>query len=171
MRRWVNSSIATKATYHSWAAMKRRCYNSRDKDFQSYGGRGISVCERWRENYDAFYEDMGPRPQGMTLERTDTNKPYGPANCIWGSREDQSNNRRNNRLAAGQTAAQIARKSGRTRQSVLYRMNHGLPPDGKMRAREAEHGTVSRYSSAKHKCRCAACREAWRDYQAKRWNR
>jgi hypothetical protein len=169
MRKWRHSSCETASTYASWAAMKRRCYNSDDKAYGSYGARGITVCDRWRDDYDAFVDDMGLRPAGLTLERENTDGNYEPSNCCWTTRKAQSNNRRNNRRAHGRTAAQIAESTGRTRQSVLYRMNMGMSLKDPMRAIEAEHGTVSRYTSAKHKCRCEACRTAWREYhQAKR---
>lgn len=166
--RWRNSSVETKTTYQSWANMRSRCYRKTYRDYTNYGGRGIIVCPRWRDDYDAFYDDMGPRPNGMTLERMDVDGNYDAFNCVWATRQAQANNRRNNRRYGGRTAAQIAGDSGRTRQSVLYRMNSGLPADGQMRAIEAEHGTVSRYSSAKHKCRCQTCTEAWRVYNRKR---
>lgn len=162
-RRWLNSSTKTATTYASWAAMKRRCYNPADQDYAIYGGRGITVCDRWLDNYDAFVEDMGLKPAGMTLERKDTDGHYGPDNCVWATRIQQSNNRRDNR-----GAAKIGREIGRSRQSILYRMNHGLDPRAANRPDEAAHGTISRYTSAKHKCRCGACREAWRLYHENR---
>lgn len=163
MRRWKNPTTETASTYASWAAMKRRCYNPVDADFPNYGGRGITVCDRWREDYDAFVEDMGLKPKGLTLDRVDTNGDYSPSNCRWASRSEQSSNRRNAR-----GASLIAAQVGRTRQSILYRMNNGLDLKSGYRAVEAEHGTISRYTSVKHKCRCMACREAWRVYSARK---
>lgn len=165
-RRWRNKYMDTRPTYNSWVAMKRRCYNSEDADFLNYGGRGIIVCERWRDDYDAFVDDMGLKPENLTLERKDTNGNYEPGNCIWATRQTQSNNRRNNRIVEGDTAARQARRVGMTRQAMLYRANNGISVNSPKRPAEAEHGTTSRYTSAKHNCRCAACREAWRIYNA-----
>lgn len=159
--RWKNPSTQNKGTYASWKAMLRRCANSEDKDFARYGGRGISVCDRWLDDYDAFVEDMGFKPSGLTIERIDTEGNYFPSNCRWATRREQSNNTRNCRGAAS-----AGRKYGITRQAALYRLDHGIPLDDTKRPDEAQHGTTSRYTSAKHKCRCGACREAWRVYNA-----
>ena len=166
MRRWQNPTTETASTYASWAAMKRRCANPLDKDYANYGGRGISVCARWLGDYDAFVRDMGLRPPGLTLERRKVDEGYSPENCFWATRSEQSANRRDAR-----GASRIAHRTGRSRQSVLYRMNTGLDPNAPMRAIEAEHGTISRYTSAKHQCRCGACREAWRVYNSNKKRR
>jgi hypothetical protein len=163
-RRWKNPSTLSKGTYASWAAMNRRCYNSADKDFVNYGGRGITVCDRWRNDYDAFVEDMGFKPEKLTIERIETSGNYEPGNCHWATRVTQANNRRGNRLLAGSTVATQARRVGMTRQAMLYRADKGIPPDQVKRPDEAQHGTISRYTSQKHNCRCAECREAWRLY-------
>lgn len=84
--------------YHTWVNMIARCYHPDRPDYPYYGGRGIQVCERWRESPENFIVDMSPRPPNTTLERTDVNGNYGPDICIWATRKAQARNRRNNVL-------------------------------------------------------------------------
>lgn len=83
------------AEYVAWAAMIQRCHNPHDKRYRLYGARGISVCEAWRGSFDAFLEDVGPRPgHGYSLERKENAAGYAPGNVIWATRRAQNRNTR-----------------------------------------------------------------------------
>ncbi len=80
-------------TYRSWHAMHQRCSNKNDDRYENYGGRGIKVCERWG-SFENFLADMGERPAGLSLHRTDNDGNYEPGNCKWATSKEQASNRR-----------------------------------------------------------------------------
>jgi hypothetical protein len=79
-------------TYITWCNMKQRCLNANRPDYKYYGGRGIKVCDRWLK-FKNFYEDMGERPIGMSLDRIENSDGYTKENCKWSSPTEQNNNK------------------------------------------------------------------------------
>ena len=116
-------------TYLAWNRMHRRCKDPRVIDYEHYGGRGIVVCERWHK-FENFLEDMGERPDGLTLERVNNDGNYEISNCRWATRMEQANNTRRNHIVDtphGQiTVAQIARMIGVTGSCIRRRIKRGL---------------------------------------------
>lgn len=114
-----------KREYRTWKDMRSRCNNPNNKDFSNYGGRGISVCERWND-FSAFLLDMGCRPEGMTIDRIDVDGNYEPKNCRWATQKTQANNKRNNRiLDNGKTLSQNCEESGLGHSKIQYRLRAG----------------------------------------------
>lgn len=101
-------------TYISYHAMLQRCYNPKQKSFSNYGGRGIAVCERWKESYECFLLDMGERPKKASLERRNVDGNYEPENCCWADVVQQNNNMRSTKRYSfngrSMTIAQWARE-------------------------------------------------------------
>lgn len=112
--------------YRAWCKMKERCYNQRNNQYPNYGGRGIRVCDRWRDSFAAFLEDMGRKPsKSHSMDRIDSDGDYGPDNCRWADHITQQNNRRNNRLFE---------IDGRTQSLTVWCREYGVP-FGRVRSR------------------------------------
>jgi hypothetical protein len=141
------------AEYKSWLSMLHRCYRIDDKKFYLYGGRGITVCERWQDFLN-FAEDMGPRPAKCSLDRIDSNGNYEPGNCRWADIFTQNRNKRTNVrvVYAGKEMAlsEAARAAGLKPATVHNRRFNGWPewawfyPEGTRRANLPEYGKASR---------------------------
>lgn len=120
------SGTKIQAIYHQ---MKQRCFNPNNAAFKYYGERGITVCDRWKNSIEFFVQDMGHPPQGMTLDRIDTNKSYSPENCRWATRAQQMSNRRCNRFiefnGKRQTAMEWSKDTGIPHQTIYQRIDLG----------------------------------------------
>lgn len=117
--------------YAIWCGMKQRCGNPKSKFYSCYGGRGIKVCEKWLDSFEAFISDMGFPPRNHTIDRINNNGNYEPTNCRWASRSDQQSNRRVNRLLTfegrTQTATQWADELSLPRQTIFNRISQNWP--------------------------------------------
>lgn len=80
--------------HRAWASMRDRCRRPKSRIYKYYGGRGIVICQRWLDSFEAFLADMGPCPAGYTIERKEVNGNYEPGNCCWIPKAEQSKNRR-----------------------------------------------------------------------------
>jgi len=118
-------------TYSSWQAMKTRCSNIFSKDYAAYGARGIVYCERW-ESFENFFEDMGTRPDGTTIDRyPDRYGDYEPGNCRWATLEEQAENKDQTILyvqhdGREMTLKAACRMEGIEYMTARYRLFHGL---------------------------------------------
>lgn len=116
--------------YKVWDTMKQRCNNPKREGYENYGGRGISVCGRWKDSFEMFYADMGPRPgDKYSIERIDVNANYEPSNCCWATASQQAQNRRKARRLTFQgltlSAHQWSLKMGYSRDRVGDRVRNG----------------------------------------------
>jgi len=122
--------------YGLWLQMKNRCYNPRTAAYKHYGGRGISVCDKWLD-FECFKEDVGERANGMTLDRIDNDGNYCPENCKWATRREQSRNRRNTTYAVVNGVKGLlmdfAKEAGVSHTTVRSRLSRGLSIEESLR--------------------------------------
>lgn len=130
LRKEITHGKSHSAEYRTWRGMKGRCFNRMDKSYARYGGRGITVCERWSKSFAAFFEDVGERPgPSHSIDRINNNGNYEPNNVRWSLPSEQAGNRRTSRLVIvdGEslclTAA--ARRLGFTPGCIEQRMRRG----------------------------------------------
>lgn len=119
------------AEYKVWQGMQQRCNNDNDHSYCNYGGRGITVCERWLHSFENFLSDMGFKPSSEhSIDRIDNNGNYEPGNCRWATKEEQANNRRNNVMCIYNgkeyTASQLAREYGININTFYSRLSAGM---------------------------------------------
>lgn len=124
---------AVTKTYTVWATMIGRCCNPKDHKYAGYGGRGITVCKRWRDSFENFLADMGEKPDGMSIDRVNNDGNYEPDNCRWATATQQARNTRRNRLLTvnGETRvlAEWCEKVGLRQGLVFYRLKLGWTPE------------------------------------------
>lgn len=116
--------------YNAWINMRRRCYDPTNDMFHVYGAIGITVCDRWNPkaggSFENFLEDMGERPDGLSLERKDVNGNYCPENCIWAGIKQQAFNKRKRKNNSGRTGVRYVEKLGKwvSTISINKRLTH-----------------------------------------------
>lgn len=116
--------------YATWMTMKARCGNPKSKSYPSYGGRGIKVCERWKDSFENFFSDMGAKPsRSHSIHRVDNDGDYTPDNCVWATGVEQGLNKRNNVLitAFGESlpVSEWSRRTGIGYQTLHGRLRRG----------------------------------------------
>jgi len=121
-------------TYKTWEGMRQRCKNPKNPGFKNYGGRGITVCERWDNSFENFVADMGLKPSvEHSIERKDVNGNYEPGNCKWATEQEQRNNQRRSRriTISGQTktASEWCRIASLPEWTLWNRLRMGWPEE------------------------------------------
>lgn len=118
-----------RGAYASWECMKARCLKVNAIDYKYYGGRGIKICDRWRCSFQNFLDDMGDRPDGLTLDRIDNEGDYTPENCRWVSMKEQVRNRKVSRIITyngiTQCLSDWSDQTGISRSCLGHRLRNG----------------------------------------------
>jgi hypothetical protein len=130
--------------YQMWSSMKRRCHNEKDSGYKKYGAKGIKVCDRWRESFAYFIEDMGPRPPGTSIDRIDGTKGYYKENCRWATPLQQANNLCTTRFftvnGETETITGFAKKWGCSRDAIKLRLRRGQSIEHIAEVMKLKHG-------------------------------
>ena len=116
----VTHDMTKTKVFRIWTTMRRRCASPTSRDYPKYGGRGITVCQRWQD-FANFAADMGDRPAGYELDRIDNDGDYSPNNCRWATRKEQVRNRHVTLMYGGKPLAQIAEEVGEKYMTVYTR--------------------------------------------------
>lgn len=131
-RSTIHGHTITKRTkeYIAWSGIKMRCYNKNFKDYFRYGGRGIIMCEKWKNNFQAFFDDMGYCPSNKnSIDRIDGNRGYEPDNCRWANWIEQARNRNSNHIIKYKGVKLLlidwARITGLSRYTISKRLKNG----------------------------------------------
>lgn len=132
-QRNITHNMTKSPEYSSWHHIIDRCCNPADKGYKNYGGRGITICDKWRKSFKAFYDYIGSRPSPKhSIDRINNDGNYEPGNIRWASKKVQANNSRHNHHITinGKTKniAQWAKTVGLNRGTLLYRIKAGWPP-------------------------------------------
>jgi hypothetical protein len=118
--------------YTTWLKIRDRCTNPNSPDYPDYGGRGITVCDRWQASFEAFLVDFGPIPDGMSIDRIDVNGNYEPGNCRLATPTMQARNRRDNALITHEGVtlclSEWAERTGLTYSTLRARHQRGFSP-------------------------------------------
>lgn len=131
-RKGINKTHGFRYTrqYEVWCGIKKRCYNSKSKSYKNYGGRGITMCDEWKNDFKAFYDwsiENGYK-DNLSIDRIDVNGNYEPSNCRWVDRLTQANNKRDTRWVTfnskTQSLSDWCRELNLNYRRCLYRLNH-----------------------------------------------
>ena len=175
--KWIrpqeHHGLSHTSEYKIWLGIKMRCLNPRRAAYSRYGARGITICDRWKDSFAAFYTDMGSRPSLQhSIERKDNDGNYEPSNCIWLPKNRQSTNRRRYSCPRRQKRFKVNGKILNLKEaSAIYgikpntircRLLRGWSPEQAMNGDITPRNPVSR--SAK-----SSGRAQWWDENGKRW--
>lgn len=139
-------------TYRSWTEMRARSMNPKSHNYKYYGGRGIRICDRWRD-FLSFFKDMGERPLNTTLDRINNNGDYKPSNCQWADKYQQARNKRNSRIieynGESRSMAEWAEIYSIKIPTLWRRLRDGLaPPECFLPVGEIPRGTLSHQNAS-----------------------